>query len=376
MNKGSANLYELSHNYSDKLLDNYGRHISYILVRLLYLAFILALVSSSANTVSAQHKIDPEAWVEMRKMLWNKGPTPTIDEDIATLAGPDLKRAGPRLIDHGPEALPAIHAAIRSPEIEPRHAQKLLQVLRYIGDESSVPVVLELLERDDKFLLRRDALLVLAYLPSTEEAASFIVHLANDDKEKWFTRRMAFTWFGFHRDPRGRRYAEPLRAEPDLEKQTAGLYVLARLGDTSVLEPITQLLLAPPANSRDTLMYALAEIATPEEFERRAPSSLVWSHGYKDSLLYTRYLAAVSQEKIPFCQQMLRSHPPDHLGIGVRCLLENGHANDLRPYAAVDLEAPGRAAIIRNEIRKAGWQIIDTNDEFSIVPANSTKKLP
>ena len=245
MNKGSANLYELSHNFSDKLLDNYGRYISYILFRLLYLAFILALVSSSANTVSAQHKIDPEAWVEMRKMLWKKGPAPTIEEDIATLAGPDFKRAGPRLIDHGSEALPAIHAAIRSPDIEPRHAQKLLQLLRYIGDESSVPVVLELLGRDEKFLLRRDALLVLAHLPSTEEAASFIIHLANDDNEKWFTRRMAFTWFGFHRDPRGRRYAEPLCTDPDMEKQTAGLYVLARLGDTSVLEPITQLLIAP-----------------------------------------------------------------------------------------------------------------------------------
>jgi hypothetical protein len=36
--------------------------------------------------------------------------------------------------------------------------------------------------------------------------------------------------------------------------------------------------------------------------------------------------------------------------------------------AAFDLEAPGHDAMIRNEIRKAGWRIIDTNDEFSIVP--------
>ena len=97
MNKGSANLYELSHNFSDKLLDNYGRYISYILFRLLYLAFILALVSSSANIVSAQHKIDPEVWIEMRKMFRPEGPTPTIEEDIAALAGPGAKRAGPRL---------------------------------------------------------------------------------------------------------------------------------------------------------------------------------------------------------------------------------------------------------------------------------------
>jgi hypothetical protein len=97
MKNGSVNLYELSHNFSDKLLDNYGRHISYILFRLFYLAFILALVSSSANTVSAQHKIDPEAWVEMRKMLFKKGPAPTIEEDIYDLrpyAAVDLEAPG------------------------------------------------------------------------------------------------------------------------------------------------------------------------------------------------------------------------------------------------------------------------------------------
>jgi hypothetical protein len=36
--------------------------------------------------------------------------------------------------------------------------------------------------------------------------------------------------------------------------------------------------------------------------------------------------------------------------------------------AAIDLKAPGRSALIRNEIRKSGWRIIDTDDEFSIVP--------
>ena len=103
MNKESANLYELSHNFSDKLLDNYGRHISYILFRLFYLIFILTLVSSSANTLSAQHKIDPEAWVEMRKMLWKKGPAPTIEEaiyDLRPYAAVDLEAPGRTAIIH------------------------------------------------------------------------------------------------------------------------------------------------------------------------------------------------------------------------------------------------------------------------------------
>ena len=70
------------------------------------------------------------------------------------------------LIDHGPEALPAVHSALISDDVTLRHAQVLLQVIRSIGDKSSVPVVLEFLKRDTNNPLRRDALLVLALLPA------------------------------------------------------------------------------------------------------------------------------------------------------------------------------------------------------------------
>jgi hypothetical protein len=246
-----------------------------------------------------------------------------------------------------------------------------------LGEKKSVSVVLDLLKKDGKSPLRRDALHILALLPVTEESRAFIIDIANDVNEKWNTRRMAFTWFGLHRDPRGRRYADSLRVDPDPERQAAGLFVLARLGDKSVLEPVSQLLASgPPADSRDALMLALAEITTLEEFERLVPSSLTWSRGYKESLLYARYIATGRQEKIPICLEMLRSQTPGHRELAVRTLLENGHASDLRPYAALDLEAPGRAALIRNEIRKAGWRIIDTDDEFNIEPANNVRILP
>ena len=57
---------------------------------------------------------------------------------------------------------------------------------------------------------------------------------------------------------------------------------------------------------------------------------------------------------------------PEYQRIGVRCLLDSGYIADLLPPAALDLEAPGRAAILRNEIRKAGWRVIDTETEFRI----------
>jgi len=345
-----------------------------ILLYLLFLVFMIGLLSSSPHHGFAQHGIPPENWMEMRKMFRYKGPIPTVEEDVAALAGGDAKWAGPRLIDRGPEVLPAVHAALRSPKIEPLHAVRLLQVMGSLAEKSSVSVVLELLKKDKKSPLRRDALYILALLPVTEESAAFIIDIANDVAENWNTRRMAFTWFGFHRDPRGRRYAESLRSDPDPERRAAGLFVLARLGDKTVLEPVSQMLASgAPANSRDALMYALAEITTPEEFERRVPSSLAWSRGYKDSLLYARYIASGPQNKVPLCLEMLRSEIPGHRELAVRTLLKNGYASQLRPYAALDLGAPGSAALIRNEIRKAGWRIIDTDDEFNIVPSNKVR---
>jgi hypothetical protein len=351
-------------------------HLTRILFPLLLLVLIIGLLSSSPHHVYAQHEIAPENWIEMRKMFRNKGPLPTIGEDVAALAGGDGDRAATRLIDRGPEALPVIHGTLRSPKIEPLHALRLLQVMGSLAEKSSVSVVLELLKKDKKSPLRRDVLYILALLPVTEESAAFIIDIATDDNEKWNTHQIAFTWFGLHRDPRGRRYAESLRADPDPERRAAGLFVLARLGDKTVLEPVSQLLASgPPANLRDVLMWALAEITTPEEFERRVPSSLAWSRGYKESLLYARYIASGPQNKISLCLEMLRSQTPGHRELAVRYLLENGYASKLRPYAALDLGAPGRAALIRNEIRKAGWRIIDTDDEFNIEPSNKVKTL-
>ncbi|MDX1775090.1 MAG: HEAT repeat domain-containing protein [Desulfobulbales bacterium] len=349
--------------------------LNHILLALLCIGFFSGLIGLSPPYARAQHEIDSETWIEMRKMLRHKGPAPTIEENIAALAGPDAKRAGPRLIDQGPAALAAVHSALGSAEFNPLQAQRLLQVLRSIGDKTSVPVVLEILK--NKSLLRRDSLLVLAYLPATEKAAAYMVNLAAKTNEPWPTYRMSFTWFGLHRDPRGRPFAEQLRTDPDPEKRSAALFVLARLGDKSVLEPVSELLASgPPPNSRDILMYSLAEITTPGEFEKRAPSSLTWSRGYKDALLYARYRAAGPQEKISLSLQMLRSQMPGLRETGVNYLLENGHAKDLRPYAAVSLEVPGLDAVIRNDIRKAGWRIIDTDTEFSIVPADSAKARP
>jgi len=344
----------------------------YRAVLILFFSGLCLLVLSTQ--AYAQHQIEPEVWIEMRKMYKPKGPAPTVEEDIAALAGHEARRAGPRLIDLGPVVLPKVHAALLTPGGEPRHGLRLLQVIGDIGDKSSVPVVLDLLEKEPKSLLRRDALLVLARLPATPRAAAFTVKLAADRDEPWLTRRMAFTWFGLHRDPQGRSLAEKLRNDTDFEHRAAAYYVLARLGDKTILEDVGRMLNdGPPANYRDTLLLILAEIASPADFQRLAPESLAWSRGFKEALNLVDFRAATPENRPPICLKMLRAMTPGHLTIAVRCLLESGHAGDLRPMAAIDLEAPGRSALIRNEIRKAGWRVIDTDTEFRIEPLKASR---
>ncbi len=340
-------------------------------------ALVVGLVPGTASTALAQHVLETEQWVEMRKMFRHKGPVPTIREDVAALAGGGARRAGPRLIDRGPEVLPAVHAALLEPAVEPRHALGLLQVIGALSEESSVSVLLELLGRDVNSPLRRDVLFILATLPATDDAAVFVRAVVSNKDEAWRTRRMAFTWFGLHRDPRGRPFAEAMRGDADPEHRAAALYVLARLADETALEPIGQMLAAgAPASARDALLLALAELASPVEFERRAPAALAQSSGYKDALRYARYRTAPAGERPAICLEMLRSQAPGHREIAVRCLLDAGQAHALRPYAAVDLEAPGRAALVRNEIRRAGWRVVDTDTEFRIEPGRSAPSRP
>ena len=334
--------------------------------------FLLLLLLSPVSQAFAQHAVDSEAWIQLRLMYRENIPATTIEEDIAALGGSDTRKAGPRLIDRGPNVLPAVHEAFRKKDVSPRQALALLQVMQALADKSSVPILLELLTKYPSNPLRRGMLLTLAMLPVTEEAFVFNAKLADDQEEPWRTRRMAYTWFGLHRDPRGRPFAEALRDDPDPERRITALYVLAQLGEPSALEPVSQILKqGPPSSYRDVLLLSLAELTTPEDFVLRAPASLEWSGGYKHSLLYARYRNAGTDDKTSICQDLLRSSYPGHLGVAVRCLLESGHADDLRPHAALSLETPGRDAMIRNEIRKAGWQIIDTDEEFRIIAPGS-----
>lgn len=48
----------------------------------------------AAAPAAAQHAIDPEVWIEMRKMHHQQCPTPSIAEDEAELAGTHARRAG------------------------------------------------------------------------------------------------------------------------------------------------------------------------------------------------------------------------------------------------------------------------------------------
>jgi len=340
-------------------------------VQVMCYAAVAALFLALPAVARAQHEFDPETWIALRHELGPKGPVPPVAEDIAALAlGRDsAKRAGPRLIARGPEILPDLHAALLEPGTSAEQAFLLLQVLRSIGDSSSVSPIITALKRDPDHL-HKAGFLALSMLPPTDEAVAFATALAEREDESWRKRRMAFTYFGMQRDSRGRKWAEPLLASEDPEQRAAGLFVLARLGDAGALEPITQLLAegATP-NSRGSLMFALAELVGPEEFLTRAPSGFEWSSDYREPLHYATARAGSETERPAACVKLLRAMLPGLKGVGVRCLLERGLEKELLPPLALDMEVPGLPALLRAELRKAGYQLIDTESEFRITRA-------
>ena len=52
--------------------------------------FFLAIVLGAAPAAVAQHELEPEAWIEMRKMFRAKEPTPTIEQDVAAEVSSDV----------------------------------------------------------------------------------------------------------------------------------------------------------------------------------------------------------------------------------------------------------------------------------------------
>jgi HEAT repeat protein len=332
------------------------------------------MVCAGADGASAQHEIDPETWVQMRKMVVREGPEPSVAEDIAALENfrGAARHAGPRLIERGPEILPELHAALLVPDAPAPQLIQLLQVLGGIGDARSVEPVVRFAEQYPERRMLKDVFLVLAMLPQTEASDAFAVRVAENADETWYVRRMIFTYFGMHRDPRGLEWAEALLDHRDPERRAAALFLLARLGQDRARDPIAQMLKegAPP-NARGALLLALAELVGPSEFEALAPTALSWSDEYRDSLRYTKYRTTSGAERATVCREMLRAELPGHMGLAVRCLLEQGLAHELHPYVALDLEVPGRPALLKSELRRAGYRVIDTEDEFRIEPART-----
>ncbi len=295
-------------------------------------------------------------------------------EDVAALAsGPGAKAAAARLVERGPEALPALHAALLASDTEPRRIASIMQVLAAIGDASSVAPIVELAEGYPERWILKPAFLALTALPQTEASAAFAARIADNPSEAWSVRQGVLAYFGMHRDPRGRRWAEPLVDARDPVRRAAALFVLARLGDREALGPILELLEdgAPPS-ARVALLMGLAELVDAEDFAYRAPAELSWTREYKSALRYAQYRTAEGALRADACRAMLRAATPGHSELGVRCLLELGREEDLLPYIALDLADPQRPAMLKADIRKAGYRVVDTGDGISIEPARPT----
>lgn len=294
-----------------------------------------------------------------------------ITADISALSGPRSRsaRAALQLLERAPESVPALHQAVLSQDTDARERSRLIALLLELGDRRSVDVLLQAVEaHPEEPGLRVSVLRALGELPQTEASFAFATRTLENAQETPRLKRQALVYFATQRDPRGRKWAERFRDDPDLDLRVAALYLAASLGDETALEPISELLREQPgASFRYALLLGLAELVDPAEFERRATPAQPRSDEYESALRIATLRSAGTERRVALALEMLESQFPNERRIAMRALLESNALDELslllEKWGAVP--AYTRASVAA-ELYRGGYRIVEKDRHLAI----------
>ena len=277
------------------------------------------------------------------------------------------ERAGVALIEAGAASLPPLHRALLEDELGDRRNLGILQLLGWIGDASSVEVVISFARaRAAEPGVAVHALRILLQLPAQPGARRWMRELLEDPAAPVRQRQLALLWYAEHRDPAGAAWVQRFRADPDPELRFAALYLAAFLGDASAAAPISTLLGEPGLRSdRYALLLALAEVTSPEDFDRL-------SGGGAGSKIETvrrmlRYRNAPPSERRDLAERMLRSRELEERRLVARERIAEG---DLAFFEPLLEQWPMVGASVRvtvaSELARAGYRVVEKQRRFVI----------
>jgi len=323
------------------------------------------LVGACVLLPAAAHEVDPEHYRQMLESAQVE--YPSLEQDIAALRNfhQPAKQAAMRLVERGDEIVPLLINAMLAPEANDKQRQQLIDLLGQIGDERAIGPMIELADAHPEWGgARRQILLALTHLPQTEASFEFAERMA--EHENPITRRTAIVYFGELRDPRGRKFVDVFVEDPDLDNRAVGLYLAARLGDTSVKGAIVELLGLPaPWSLRGFLLTGLADVADATEIERITPAYLREGEEYRSALRLARFRTGSLEERTELTRKMLRSHNREEKLQATHFILEQQGTDGLTRLLGLDI-APHVRAVARHELRRAGYRVIQRGQRISL----------
>jgi HEAT repeat protein len=298
-------------------------------------------------------------------------PAEPIAQNLADFFGGGSRatRAAVRLAERAPESLPALHAALLAADTGDRERSEMIALLHEIGDRNSVRVLLELARtHPEQPWLSVDVLRALGELPPSPSASLFALEILEGPNATPRLRRQALASLARQRDPSGRVWANRYRKDADVELRASALFLAAALGDRSALEPVTNLLEQQPRSSiRYGLLLALAELADPAEFEKRAAPARFDKRMYASALRIARLRSGDARERSALFHEMLNSRYPIERRIAMRDLLGRDALDELAPLLENWWQvSPAVRITVAGELHRAGHRLVERDRRVQI----------
>jgi HEAT repeat protein len=286
--------------------------------------------------------------------------------------GSRSKNAALWLVMTGPDVLPYAHKAIRRPDIDIRVKLKLISILGAIGDVRSIEPILDAV-RSEPERICKDVFLAFSQMPMTKESFDFAVARLTGQSDV-MARRSALVYFAVHRDRRALGWAKEYSL-PDANKdlRLAAIFLLARLGEPDAKGLILESLKRERKPSTlETLLRALAEVTTPEEFISHTGNMRLnkKTKGYQRAKWVTEFRNGEGARKAVFAERLLTSDYHWDIREAARYLIKEEETEILRRHLFPDsrVEHPlvmeamqhraGRTIYI--EARKMGYRFEDS----------------
>jgi hypothetical protein len=283
------------------------------------------------------------------------------------------------LVVTGHDILPYAHEVIRRSDTDIKVKLKLISILGAIGDARSIQPILDAV-RSEPENTYKDVFLALSQMPMTKESFDFAIAQLTGESTV-IARRSALVYFAAHRDRRALNWAKKYSlTDAGDELRLAALFLLARLGEPDAKGLILESLKRQQKQSDlETLLRALAEVTTPEEFvnytgNMNLDEKTKW---YQTATWIAEFRNAEGERKAVFAGRLLSSDFLWDIREAARYLIGGKETEILQRHLLPDprvehplvMEAMQHRAgrTIYLEARKMGYRIEETPEGIQLI---------